>query len=1674
MEDREGRNGEEFVTLTMRHRVLVSALVAVMVFSGLTVLVGSRGAAAAGTSGPLIFKAATTTLAVTTTNVLNIGYVDEFQFIYASYDTLLSLDGDLSRVNWLAYKYDTPAVIGGNTYRFYLVQDACFFDPTSTIDPATYCAQHPVTANDVVFTYNMLLCLHGVSAPPTATSCSRANPSRSLDSYVERFAGARWVSKYIVDLSFSQTYAPWFSTFSAIPILPEYVWGPVFANGTGDPTTYVPPVVNGVQGIVGSGPLMTIKADQTIEELRKNQWGLRGPWWGTSDYNLEIRPDVVQYIAYGTQENSKLALLRGDVDLDLDPGTTNYLGSFIGATVGGLPVQRYALATQGFIYEIPNVNVADARIRSTSSRYAHGNTNPALLRQDVRTAIHQVVDPSQLNSQALQGLGKVGESFIPTGNPWHYDVPAAQEKNFDPAGARLLLNANGWVYNGTYAEQNNGALKLEPGAAVLAADWVCNGDGEGTAEGRYKGTPGADANGYCQSGAIAVSTPTNLYTGEELKFRFATFSSSAAGPEWERLYRLMQGWAALAGMRYMDGSNGECGTQRGCGLLTVNEMNALWTSLDYDMWIWDWVLGTTSDPSTSLYLETTMATKAIYADNGYSDPYYDAQYNVTLQILEDTCRRKGGPLCTGGNAQFQTVTFNGNGALSGYPSGQSFTLPYTGTDGMQQQLYDFASYNILLELAIPYVFHELTWSGFGDWNVHRALSPDLTIYWLYFQISPNTAKAPIVSELPAFQALSGAQVTLTALATDSDGPNPTLSYTWDINEGVDTSGDNIPNNDLDYTTTSPSITIRAPTITDPFVTYGVNVRITDGQWTQKLRSTLTVFRDIDLTKAPDIRGISSTPSDPWVSGLGTDPVTLFGSAASRAGGSLTYKWTFGDGFQDTSNNALVRHTYSSTGTFTATLFVTDGANSLKSQFSSVVTVGINFVPFVSDLPTIQTEETTTLNFTALASDRNRRDVVTYVWDFGDGTPTATGAKVSHAYATGTSSLSQPLTYSLTATDSLGQSNRKQGQAFVVPFGLPNSPPAIVSGSLRCLAGTVDCSSTTVYEHQKVTITFQASDPEGNGLASSYTLGNNPAVPGQSFDATARNQVVTFSQVIEIPSSGGNLRITAFVTDKPLRGTPGTNSQYITIAPRSNTVPTSTGGITTSPSSTVSFGTRVTYTAKPSDANDATLNYKIDFGDGTSQTGTVIQGTTQNLPHDYAIAGTMNVVYTLTDPHGASSTSAATTTIRGTLGSFPFPFASAGLAKGNLVIGLSQAHLGLAASNTIDVVGAVSIGGAVGASTSTGLLGALLDTEAVASDGSRVTATGDMMGLGGKGSNAYTKLVNSTLPVRQAGGPQDGTGFGVYASETRLNYRRTVNPDGSLDDYALFAINFDTINGRYNLAAVGLSGFATRGMTQLIALDAQGQLTTGHVLTGTGVVVKLHSASSTNVVFTTYQVVDGSGGAVTMANPAAMPSPARIARLFGVGLSQIHGVAAAASTIDVVGGVTLGSKMGRDAKAASAGVIWAALDTEMVSLDGTTLLNTADNLVALGGRGSNLVTRYYNPSLLVRRALATDGTGLGIYDNYSGVNYPLLVVRNPDGSINYVQDYASDSYLNDAPNGNRVVEVVAGLSGFATRQASISLADGSVSRGSNHGIVISLLDFGGDNKYEQIGVADTAP
>jgi len=362
----------------------------------------------------------------------------EFVVVYNIYSTLIMRDASYNVVGDLAHAWEVAA--DNLTWTFHLVQNAYFTDPAKPADRS-----HPVTADDVVFSYDLLL----------------QNDTSGLSGYVSTIASATKVDTYTVRLVTTEPYAAMDSTLGAVPIFPKYLW-----QSIADPVTNAPPVPVGSGALyydtnsnLASGPII----------LRKNP-----NYYGDAQYCNVVRPDEIRFIYFGTGGQLANSFTSGSDSLDVIysiPPSVFQTGLSPGP---GQTLQKYAVEG-GFVGEIV-LNQITPAIRSQYADYQTGYSNPLLLNGTVRQAVAMSIDKAAIVKYALLGLASVADTLVPASNAWHYSIPAADRFAFDTAGARKLLNDVGWNFtsSGTPATPTTNrrpachSTKLPPTVAATA------------------------------------------------------------------------------------------------------------------------------------------------------------------------------------------------------------------------------------------------------------------------------------------------------------------------------------------------------------------------------------------------------------------------------------------------------------------------------------------------------------------------------------------------------------------------------------------------------------------------------------------------------------------------------------------------------------------------------------------------------------------------------------------------------------------------------------------------------------------------------------------------------------------------------------------------------------------------------------------------------------------------------------------------------------------------------------------------------------------------------------------------------------------------------------------------------------------------------------------------------
>lgn len=151
-----------------------------------------------------------------------------------------------------------------------------------------------------------------------------------------------------------------------------------------------------------------------------------------------------------------------------------------------------------------------------------------------------------------------------------------------------------------------------------------------------------------------------------------------------------------------------------------------------------------------------------------------------------------------------------------------------------------------------------------------------------------------------------------------------------------------------------------------------------------------------------------------------ETVTFDGSASSDADGRIqVWFWNFGDGTTAASGSATVSHLYGVAAAYAVTLTCTDDRGLSATSAPSTLTVVAAANPvatFVASPTNARVGDTVSFNASA-SSVPPGRQIQSWRWDFGDGTPivTTTEPTTAHIFA-----LAKTYTVVLTVSDDIGR------------------------------------------------------------------------------------------------------------------------------------------------------------------------------------------------------------------------------------------------------------------------------------------------------------------------------------------------------------------------------------------------------------------------------------------------------------------------------------------------------------------------------------------------------------------------------------------------------------------------------------------------------------------------------
>jgi probable HAF family extracellular repeat protein len=310
----------------------------------------------------------------------------------------------------------------------------------------------------------------------------------------------------------------------------------------------------------------------------------------------------------------------------------------------------------------------------------------------------------------------------------------------------------------------------------------------------------------------------------------------------------------------------------------------------------------------------------------------------------------------------------------------------------------------------------------------------------------------------------------------------------------------------------------------------------------------------------------------------------------------TYHWDFGDG--TTSLDPIVTHTYAEAGNYTVTLVVNDRK---ADSAPATVVVGVGNTQPIANAGGPYGGTRNGIRFDGTASTDRDNDPLTYIWDFGDGT-TGSGPNPTHAYA-------KSGTYTVTLIVNDGSINSSPSRAQVTVSN--TAPIARLSGPTSGLK-----SSVLTWDGSG------SSDADGDTLTYHWDFGDGS-------NLTSSTPTTTHSY-----AKSGSYRVLFTVNDGEKRSS--LVSADVTIQNRL-------------PVASIAYSPEAPFKTKPISFSgtgstdldgDQIVNYRWNFGDGTTAVGPVVSHTYAS-PWDYTVTlvvsnGTDNsvpatVVVSVTDP-----------------------------------------------------------------------------------------------------------------------------------------------------------------------------------------------------------------------------------------------------------------------------------------------------------------------------------------------------------------------------------------------------------------------------------------------------------
>ena len=292
------------------------------------------------------------------------------------------------------------------------------------------------------------------------------------------------------------------------------------------------------------------------------------------------------------------------------------------------------------------------------------------------------------------------------------------------------------------------------------------------------------------------------------------------------------------------------------------------------------------------------------------------------------------------------------------------------------------------------------------------------------------------------------------------------------------------------------------------------------------RIGLQVDDDFPGGATPDFDEVLVTVNASPVAVIGPDllvepgqPVAFSGRKSYDPDGAIgEYRWDFDD-LPDPIRADATTRTFDTPGAVAVQLTVVDASGALNATDQTAITVRINHPP-VADAGSEIATQSLLVDFNAAGSTDGDGDLLSYTWDFGDGTPPRQGSALRHAFPT---SGRYPVT--LTVDDGTGLGNARDSDATVVTIDA--APLAVAGGNRDICSGfplLFDASGST--------------DPDGGLLRYQWDFGDGTTSdivnPNKTYELPGSYAVtLTVQDETGTPQGRARDRIAALVREGPI-------------------------------------------------------------------------------------------------------------------------------------------------------------------------------------------------------------------------------------------------------------------------------------------------------------------------------------------------------------------------------------------------------------------------------------------------------------------------------------------------------------------------------------------------------------